>query len=295
VTDAQDWSDVDHGALARQLGVARAADAPQDVTAFSELLGIVHRLRDEDGCPWDRKQTLSSMAKNLLEEAYETQEAIAADDHGHTAEELGDTLLNVLLMTRIAEQDGRFGLAEVARGIAEKLVRRHPHVFGPRQAADADEALVAWNESKAREAGKAGPVGSVLDEVKSGQPPLVVARKLGKRAATVGFDWPDVEGALDKLKEEVGELEQVLSENARPPLSETALRRAEDELGDVLFSAVNVGRKLGIDPELALSRTLAKFRRRFAAVERELGDSLPNAGLAAMEAAWRRAAQAEES
>jgi len=185
------WPEQDHAALAAELGASRAATEGHDIARLSELLGVVWRLRDPDGCPWDRKQTVESMARNLVEEAYEAVEAIASRDDAHTAEELGDVLMNVFLIARIGAQSGRFDLADVAGGIAEKLVRRHPHVFGPAEAADAEEALVSWNESKALE--KDGPVPEearpgTLDGVSSGLPALLVAHKLGKAAATVGWN-----------------------------------------------------------------------------------------------------------
>jgi len=276
------WPDRDHAGLAREQGAARAREEGRALARLTELLGVVYRLRDEGGCPWDRKQSLASMVPNLQEEAAEVAEAVAVDDDAHVAEELGDTLLNVLLMARIGEDEGRFDLAAVAAGIAEKLVRRHPHVFGELSAEDADQALASWNDAKAAE-GKTRA--SRLDGVPSGLPALAAALRLGQRAADSGFDWPDEQGALDKLTEELGELEQARAQAVRDAL--------EDELGDVLFSVVNVARKQKLDPERALRRTLAKFRRRFAALERELGEGLEAADLETMEASWRRAAEAE--
>lgn len=268
-----------HADLARTEGAFRAEREAEATSRLAELLGIVYRLRDEDGCPWDRKQTLASMTPNLVEEAFEVTEAVASGDDPHVAEELGDTLMNVILMARIAEQEGRFDLAAVAAGIATKLVRRHPHVFGDRSADDADAALASWNDAKAAE-GKARS--SLLDGVPSGLPALLTALKLGQKAAEVGFDWPDATGALDKLTEEVAEL---TAAESGPDV--------EDELGDVLFAAVNVARKHGVDPELALRRTVAKFRRRFAHLEAELGEGLSDASLEEMERLWRAAAESE--
>lgn len=287
------WPEQDHAALAAELGAARAAAEGRDVARLAELLGVVWRLRDPDGCPWDRKQTVESMAKNLVEEAYEAVEAIASGDDQHTAEELGDVLMNVFLIARIAAQGGRFDLSDVAGGIAEKLVRRHPHVFGAARADDAEQALLSWNESKAREK-DAAP--GTLDGVAAGLPALLLAGKLGKAAAAVGFDWPDAAGALEKLREEVGELEAAVRASAsagEPAPRPGSEERIEDELGDVLFSAVSVARKTGVDPELALRRTLRKFRRRFAAVEATLGDRLEQASLEEMEAVWRSVTEAE--
>jgi MazG family protein len=277
-----DWFDRDHGAMARQEGAARAASEGEAMARLAEILGVVFRLRDEHGCPWDRKQTLQSMSKNLQEEAAETVDAIAASDDAHVAEELGDVLMNVLLMARIGQDEQRFDLAAVASGIATKLVRRHPHVFGDVSAEDADAALASWNASKLAERG-ASP--TALDGVPAGLPPLLASLKLGYKAAAAGFDWPDATGALDKLREEVDELHEAVAEG-----DPTAV---EHELGDVLFSAVNVARKTGQDPDVALRRTMDRFRRRFAHMERVLGEGLATAPLPEMERLWREAAAAE--
>ncbi len=277
------WTSRDHAAMAQELGAQRSAAETTAAARLIELLGVIYRLRDDDGCPWDRKQTLASMSKNLVEEVFETTEAIAERDDAHTCEELGDVLMNVVLMARIAEQEGRFALADVAAGIAEKLVRRHPHVFGDVSADDADAALATWNDSKAKE--RAGQKASALGDVPSDLPALATAVKIGKRAADTGFDWPDISGALDKLDEEASELREACATNNAD--------RIEDELGDVLFAATNVARFAGLDPELALRRTLAKFRRRFAAIEAEFGDELQRTSLDDMERVWREAATRE--
>jgi uncharacterized protein YabN with tetrapyrrole methylase and pyrophosphatase domain len=201
------------------------------------------------------------MALNLVEEACETHEAVANGADAQIAEELGDTLMNILLIARIAEQGGRFDLAGVAQGIAEKLVRRHPHVFGEKRAVDQGEALASWNAAKSAE--KGAPA----------------------RAAKVGFDWPDASGALLKLDEELAELRAAAASGDRA--------RIEDELGDVLFSAVNVARKQRLDPELALRRTIGKFRRRFGVIEAALGERLGSAPLEELERLWLAAARRE--
>jgi MazG family protein len=277
----------DHAALARAEGSARAAGETAALARLAELVGIVYRLRDPDGCPWDRSQSVDSMALNLLEEACETHEAVANGSDAQIAEELGDTLMNILLIARIAEQGGRFDLATVAAGIAEKLVRRHPHVFGDRQAADSQAALASWNEAKDKEKAavsatsvEAGAASrpSVLDGVPEALPALAAALRTGEKAAKVGFDWPDASGALQKLDEELAELRAAAASGERAAI--------EDELGDVLFSAVNVARKHGLDPELALRRTIGKFRRRFAVVERVLGERLGSAPLGELERHW---------
>jgi len=275
----------DHAKLARDEGGARARGETETLARLTELVGVVYRLRDPDGCPWDNEQTVESMAKNLLEESFETAEAIAAKSDAETCEELGDVLMNIVLIARIAEQGGRFSLAEVAAGIAEKLVRRHPHVFGDRVAADADEALANWNATKQAE-GKAGRE-SVLDGVPENLPGLLRALRIGEKAARVGFDWPEATGALGKLDEETTEL-RAACDSGDPD-------RIEDELGDVLFAAVNVARFHKLDPEQALRRTIAKFRRRFAVIEDTFGEQLGTISLEELEAEWRRAADAEGS
>jgi len=283
VSEQVPWEDLDHREMARREGTARSSSETAAVQRLAELLGVVYRLRDDDGCPWDRKQTLASMTSNLLEEAGETADAVARDDAGDVAEELGDTLMNVFLMSRIAADTERFDLADVASGIAEKLVRRHPHVFGDQSAEDADAALSSWNASKDLE--RAGRSTSVLDDVSGHLPALLAAHRLGILAASTGFDWPSAQGAFDKLNEELLELEEARQAGVRDVV--------EAELGDVLFSVVNVARKLKIDPEHALRRTMVKFRRRFAALESALGDELSGASLEQMEALWREAADQE--
>lgn len=276
----------DFGALARRLGAERAANESQSLARLAELVGIVYRLRDKDGCPWDLSQSVDSMALNLVEEASETHEAVANGDDAHIAEELGDTLMNVVLIARIAEQEGRFDLGRVAAGIAEKLVRRHPHVFGDAKAADAREALASWDEAKGQEAGKRAGRSSVLDGVPESLPALAAALRTGEKAAKVGFDWPDAQGALLKLDEELAELRAAVASGDKA--------RVEDELGDVLFSAVNVARKQGLDPELALRRAIGKFRRRFAVIERALGERLGTAPLEELERHWLTTARRED-
>ena len=283
----------DPAAIARKEGAARAASESEAVARLTELLGVVFRLRDEDGCPWDRAQSIDSMAQNLVEEAAETHEAVANGTDAQICEELGDTLMNILLIARIAEQGGHFDLAAVAAGIGEKLVRRHPHVFGDRKVDNVEQALDSWNEVKAREKsqgrsqGKSGPDGtaSVLDGVPEALPALLAALRTGEKAARVGFDWPDAGGALLKLEEEVAELRAAVAGGQRAQI--------EDELGDVLFSAVNVARKQGLDPELALRRAIAKFRRRFVVIERALGDRLGSASLEELERHWQVASAHE--
>jgi MazG family protein len=278
----------DFPAIARAQGAARAASEREAVARLIDLVGVIYRLRDPDGCPWDRAQSVDSMAQNLLEEAAETHEAIAAGGDAETCEELGDVLMNVLLIARIAEQDGFLDLAQVAAGIAEKLVRRHPHVFGDVKAADAQAALASWNAVKDQEqATKKQRRASALDGVPEALPALSAGARTIDKAAATGFDWPDARAAMAKLDEEAAEL--------RDAVAAGSPARIEDELGDVLFAAVAVGRKVGLDPELALRRALAKFRRRFAALEAQLGPRLGRADLDELLAAWDRAVLAERA
>ena len=258
---------------------------------LTRLLDIMARLRDPAfGCPWDVKQTYATIAPYTIEEAYEVADAIAASDMAALCEELGDLLLQVVFHARIAEEDGVFDFEAVARGIADKMVRRHPHVFGDSEFADDAARRVNWEALKAaeraRKAERDGRQASVLDGIPSALPALMRAEKLGKRAARVGFEWPEIDGALAKLDEEMAEL--------KAELADGDAERLRDEVGDVLFSVVNVARHLKIDPETALRHANAKFERRFHAVESGLaadGKDIAAASLDEMEAHWRRAKQ----
>jgi len=247
---------------------------------------LVRTLREQ--CPWDREQTHHTLTKHLLEEAYEVLEAIEAHDpddpatDDHLAEELGDLLFQVEFHAVIAEQDGRFTMADVADGMHDKLVRRHPHVFGTVAADTADQVLANWEQIKKTEKGHA----SVMDGVAGNLPALLYAAKVQKKAAGVGFDWDDVHGALPKISEELHELAAVLDDPDA----------ARDELGDLLFAVTNVARHAGVDPEAALRAATAKFRRRFQVVENlatERGVDLATAGLPVLDALWDEAKAAE--
>lgn len=256
---------------------------------LTRLLDIMARLRDPDsGCPWDVQQTYATIAPYTIEEAYEVADAIAAGDRAALREELGDLLLQVVFHARIAEEEGVFDFDAVARAIADKMVHRHPHVFGDTDIADNAAQRVHWEELKAAErdakAAREGRKASVLDGIPSALPALMRAEKLGKRAARVGFEWPNVDGALAKLDEEIAEL--------KAEVATADVERLRDEVGDVLFSVVNVARHLKIDPEAALRDANAKFERRFHAVEAGLaaqGKEFSAATLDEMEAHWRRA------
>lgn len=250
---------------------------------IERLLAIMSRLRDpQGGCPWDREQTFETIAPYTIEEAYEVADAIERNDLHELREELGDLLFQVVFHARMAEEQGAFDFAAVVAAICDKMERRHPHVFGDAQIADADAQTVAWEALKRQERAAKATQASILDDVPVALPALTRANKLGKRAAQVGFEWPDVQGALDKVAEELDELRAAL----RNPTDASAL---EAELGDVLFTIVNVARYVKVDPETALRRTNLKFQRRFQFIERQLranGRSVDDATLEEMDALW---------
>jgi len=249
---------------------------------LERLRAIMHRLRAPGGCPWDAEQTHASLVSNLIEEAWEAVDAIRRDDHEHLREELGDLLLQVVFHAELAEEAGRFDLDEVARGICEKLVRRHPHVFGDSAAEGSEAVLRQWDEIKRAE--KGGGERAHLDGVGGGLPELMRAAKLQKKAARVGFDWPDEAGVRDKIREELSELDEALA--CGDPDA------AASELGDLMFSLVNLARTRRLDPEALMAAANDKFARRFTAMERALqaaGRSLEEAELAEMESAWQAA------
>jgi tetrapyrrole methylase family protein/MazG family protein/ATP diphosphatase len=251
------------------------------MSSIDRLLSIMSRLRDRDrGCPWDREQTFRTIAPYTIEEAYEVADAIERDDVHALRDELGDLLFQVVFHSQMASEQGAFTFDDVAAAISEKLERRHPHVFGDARIDSAAEQTVAWDEQKRRE--RAAKAQGVLADVPLALPALTRANKLGKRAAQVGFEWPGVSGALDKLTEELAELRQEIARGDSP-------QSIAGEIGDVLFCVVNVSRYLGIDPEQALKATNAKFERRFGYVERRLeeqGLKPEEATLAQMDALW---------
>ena len=255
---------------------------------MQRLLGIMAQLRDPvSGCPWDREQTFKTIAPYTVEEAYEVADAIERGDMPELKAELGDLLLQVVYHARMAEEQGVFAFEDVAEGIADKLVARHPHVFGGTGVRDAEHQSRDWEAHKARERAEKFANG-VLDGVAVALPGLTRAEKLQKRAAQVGFDWPDLKPVFAKVREELAELEQEVG-------SAAPRERLEDELGDVLFAAANLARKLGVDPEQALRGTNRKFERRFRHVEtrlRERGLEPEEAGLETMDAYWDEAKRA---
>ena len=265
-----------------------------DSSGVSRLLNIMARLRDpERGCPWDLEQSFATIAPYTIEEAYEVAEAAERGDLAALKDELGDLLLQVVFHARMAEEAGTFAFEDVAVAIADKMIRRHPHVFGDAEVADAATQTVAWEEQKAAErrakAAAEGRPESALDGVSVALPALTRAEKLQKRAARVGFDWPSLPPIFDKIDEEIAELRREIAAGA-------AQDRVEDEVGDLLFAAVNLARRLAVDPEQALRRASRKFERRFRRVEASLaaaGKAPGAASLDEMEAEWQRA-KAEE-
>lgn len=277
---------------------------PEATGAFERLFSIIQRLRAPHGCPWDRQQSPRTLRAALLEEAWECISAIDNGDDHNLAEELGDLYLLTTMMAWMKEEDGAFTLESVLSGISDKLVRRHPHVFGDAQAGSAEQVLIQWDAIKAQEkaeleGGHAAAVGSrppaasahpsSLDGVPSSFPPLERAAKLQKKAAKVGFDWPGPEPVWAKIDEEVHELRDAVRAESASAAGNPG--RVEDELGDLLFSVVNLARLLKVDPALALHRTNAKFERRFREVERRLareGTEPRHAGLARMDELWNQ-------
>jgi ATP diphosphatase len=270
-----------------------AASDSDAAEATRRLIEVMARLRHpETGCPWDVEQNFRTIAPYTIEEAYEVADAIERDAMDELKDELGDLLFQVAFHSRMAEERGAFGFADVAAGIVDKMIRRHPHVFGD-AAVDADGMPAQWERQKAEErAAKAAAEGrpaGVLDGIAGGLPSLTRALKLQKRAARVGFDWTDPADILDKIEEEVGEIRAEIDGQAPK-------ERIEDEIGDLLFCAVNLARRYEVDPDSALRRTNAKFERRFRHLEAALraqGREPAGASLEEMEALWIAAKRAE--
>jgi len=264
--------------------------APTAEAELRRLLEIMVALRDPaNGCPWDKEQTFDSIAPYTIEEAYEVADAIAQRDFEALADELGDLLFQVVYHARMAEEERRFDFAAVARCINNKMIRRHPHVFGDAASRDSAEQTRAWEEGKSQERAARQQTGA-LAGVPVGLPALTRAMKLTRRAARVGFDWPDVEQVLDKLDEEIQEL--------RAELSDRNPERLKDEVGDLLFVLANLARKLDLEPETCLRHANDKFSRRFNAMESDIqasGARLSETALETMEAAWQRVKTAEKS
>jgi len=256
--------------------------------AFKSLYDVVVRLRAPDGCPWDREQSPATLRECLIEETYECIEAIDEENPAHIKEELGDLFLLATMIAYMHEEKGVFSVSDVFQAICEKLIRRHPHVFGETQVKDSDEVLVNWANIKVTQEGRK-PKDSILDEVSAGLPQLDRAWKLQKKAAKAGFDWPNMEGVVGKINEELGEVMEAVRSN-------TNCNTVEEELGDLLFSVVNLCRYLKVEPSVALRRTNGKFIERFKHMEKkmkETGQELKQENLGLMDQYWDEAKNGE--
>ncbi|MEZ2346285.1 nucleoside triphosphate pyrophosphohydrolase [Terriglobus sp. RCC_193] len=257
--------------------------------AFREAAAIMARLRGPGGCPWDREQTFDSIKPHTLEETYEVFDAIDRRAWGELRDELGDLLLQVLFYAQMAEDEGHFNIDDVVRGLSAKLVRRHPHIFGDVVAETAGDVIQTWDAVKQKEReGKPAKDDGLLGEVPRFVPALVEARKLGSKAAKVGFDWPDVSGLLDKVQEEIAEVREEMTETPNVEL-------LEEEIGDLYFVLTNLSRHLQVDPEQALKKANAKFRRRFRAMEQMAGEGFVALPLNEKDALWNKAKLKEKS
>ncbi|MDR2759045.1 MAG: nucleoside triphosphate pyrophosphohydrolase [Spirochaetaceae bacterium] len=268
-------------------------------TAFKGLYDIVSRLRGPGGCPWDREQTPASLRGDLIEETYECVEAIDKKEAAHIKEELGDLFLLVTMLSYMHEEAGLFSVADVLEEVSEKLVRRHPHVFGEVKVKDSAEVLENWARIKVEQEGRS-PKDSLLDGVSRGLPPLDQAYKLQKKAAKAGFDWPALEGVLDKIGEELEEVKEAITQcEIAAGKTETApVEKLEEELGDLLFSVVNLCRFLKVEPSVALQRTNLKFISRFKYMEKKMKEGnrdMERKNAALMETYWEEAKQAESA
>ncbi|MGB7134827.1 MAG: nucleoside triphosphate pyrophosphohydrolase [Acidobacteriaceae bacterium] len=267
---------------------------------FAEAVAIMARLRAPGGCPWDREQTFASIRKYTLEETWEVLDAIERQNWADLADELGDLLLQVLFYAEMAEEAGHFDIGDVIAGLNRKLVRRHPHVFGEEASAaagnraqgletegiGASQVLRNWDEIKRREKKTRAEGSGRLDGVSRAMPALAEAGKIGSKAAKAGFDWPDINGVVEKLREETAEIQQEVNTGD--------MRAAGEELGDLLFTAVNLARHLKVDPELSLRDANAKFRRRFAAMETAAHRPLEELSTEELESLWTKSKGEEQ-
>jgi len=262
--------------------------------AFEELVRIIDRLRSPGGCPWDREQTHESLKPMMIEEAYEAVEAIDLGDDEELIGELGDLLLQVVFHSRIAVEESRFAITDVIRRVTEKMVRRHPHVFGDDKAETSDDVLRSWEAIKAAELAAKGKAsekdGSMLDSVSKSLPAVIESYLMTTKVSRVGFDWPDVSSVLEKLEEEAEELKAAIR------IPEPSHSEVCEEVGDLLFAVVNVARLLGVDPESALKSSNRKFRSRFRHIEdrlREQGRKPADSSLDEMDTFWEEAKRLE--
>lgn len=293
-----------------EMGISHA---PEAARSFGEFVDTIAALRRPDGCPWDREQTHASIASNMLEEAYEAVDTIEANDTEHLCEELGDVLLQVVLQSQIAADEGEFTIDDVCRAVNAKIIRRHPHVFDEAQAGDANSVLDIWDKIKLSERAQAAQDAATSGEAKGQKPEsilasvpvsfpaLMQAQKISRKAVAAGFEWDSVAHVWEKVHEEARELQEAYarapkSENGKMLKNTPEFHEAELEMGDVLFSLVNVARKMGIDAEGALRATCTKFRNRWEAMEGEAFDQgvqLEELPMEKMQALWDKAKAAE--
>lgn len=251
---------------------------------MQRIIDIMARLRAPDGCPWDREQDAHSLKAYIIEEAYEVCEAIESGDPKKLCDELGDLLLQVVFQAQIANESGAFNINDVVNAISDKMERRHPHVFGDETAESAEQVMEQWEQRKLQEKGRKG----YLDGIPKHLPGLLKARRISDKAALVGFEWPTIDGAKDKVDEEWAELQHAAKQDSHEDVVH--------ELGDVLFALVNLSRYLKADPEDALRRTVGRFSKRFRYVENQIlarGEQLQDVGLEAMDALWEEAKRLE--
>lgn len=257
--------------------------------SIKKLVEIMDTLRSENGCPWDIEQNIEDLPKYLLEECYELISAIEKEDYDHIREELGDMLFELIFIAKFGKEQNKFTMDDVIKGIEEKITRRHPHVFGDVQVKDSKEVLKNWDAIKKEEKKDNKKDAGALSDIPHAMPSLLKAHRIGKRAAKVGFDWENVEGALDKVIEEIEEFKQAVREHDK--------KATEEELGDMLFSITNVARFFEINPEIALKKTTDKFIKRFNFVESNLlkiGKNTKEASLEEMENLWIEAKKSEK-
>lgn len=287
-----------------EMGVSHSEAAAK---SFADFVDTIAALRRPDGCPWDREQTHASIASNMLEEAYEAVDTIEKNDIAHMREELGDVLLQVVLQSQIAADAGEFTIDDVCREVDAKIIRRHPHVFGEAKAGDANSVLDMWDQIKLAERDRAMTENaaqrpeSILESVPVSFPALLQAQKISRKAVSAGFEWDSVEHVWEKVHEEAQELQAAYaqapkSENGKMLKNTSEFEAAELEMGDVLFSLVNVARKMGIDAEGALRATCMKFRKRWACMEEAAyrqGVKLEDLSMDDMQALWDQAKAAE--
>ncbi|HBF22402.1 MAG TPA: nucleoside triphosphate pyrophosphohydrolase [Planctomycetes bacterium] len=255
------------------------------VAAIERLMQVVDTLRSPGGCPWDAEQTLETLAPHLVEESHEMADAVARKDLMGIEEELGDLLMGILMMARVASESGDFDPASLAEAITAKLIRRHPHVYGQVSADKSGQVLRNWEAIKKKEKQEAGADTSALSGVPRSLPALLRAWRVGAKAANAGFDWPDLQGPVEKVEEEWQEFREAVHADD--------LDSASEELGDLLFAVVNVARRMNIEPELALRGTIERFSGRFRWVESNLGKDVAEATLEEMDALWEEAKKRE--